>query len=208
MHSFKDTHGRAWNLEINCDVISQVKEQCGVNLIDITDPESGLMKELVVFPPLLCKFLFAALIDQAKAMKVEEREFYRAMAGDAISDAFDALQEELLLFSPRHRRKLLAEVLAKNREVEAAGVELMLMRLADPGLKQEALAAMDRKVRLQIEEALRELGPNGSTVRASGTGSSTNAGPPPGSCGSTGQGGGLGEPSNASPTGPGDPIAT
>ncbi len=207
MHSFKDARQRAWNLEVNCDVIAQVKQACGVNILDLMDPDSGLMKEVVTFPPLLCKFLFAALGEQAAALKVEEREFSRAMAGDAISEAFEALQDELLLFCPRHRRDLLTEVLKKNREVEAAGTELMLARLADPSLKEQALAAMDARVRLQIEEALSQLGPRGADS-PSATGSSASAGPPPDSSASPVPDLTPGEPCNGLPTGPGGPTAT
>jgi hypothetical protein len=205
MHSFKDARGRAWNLEINCDVIAQVKEACGVNILDLADHESGLLKEVATFPPLLAKFLFSALQEQAAAMKIEERDFSRAMSGDALGEALDALLAELVLFFPKHRRELLQAVLEKNKEVEQAGLNLTLDRLKDPALQDQVVAAMDRKLRLQIEEALRELGPEDE---ASEIGSLVSVGPPPDSSDLPLPDLTPGEHFSGSPTEPGDHTPT
>ena len=202
MHEFRDTKDRTWKLEINVDSIEQVKEQCGINLLDMADPDSGLMREINAFPPLVGKLLFAAVADQAKTKEVDEREFKRSMSGDCLSLAIDALLEEIVLFFPKHRRSLLLAVLDKNREVEQAGTDLMLTRLADPELKEQALAAMDRRVKLQIAEALSDLGP-----APAASGSSPTAGPPPDFSASLAPDHTPGDDSSGSPTAPGDLIA-
>lgn len=181
MHEFTDTKGRPWKLDVNVDTIEQVKAACDVNLLDLADPDSGLMREVNAFPPLIGKLLFAALADQAKAKEVDEREFKRSMSGDTLAAATDAILDEIVLFCPSHRRKLLQAVLDKNREVEEAGTALMMARLSDPGVKEKALAAMDREVTARLAEALEKLGPPAKDTAASPSaiGSSSSAGLPP-----------------------------
>ena len=145
MHSFTDSKGRPWQLELNVDVIEQVKAECGVNLLDVADPDSNLLKELVTFPPLVAKLIFAAVADQAKLKEVDDREFRRSMNGDTLQAAHEALLDEVILFSPKHRRSLLQAVREKQSEVEEAGVKLAMDRLTDPELTRQALEQMLRQ---------------------------------------------------------------
>ena len=178
MQSFKDTRGRAWNVEINCDTIERVKAACDANLLDLADPESDLLREVNLFPPLLGRLLFPIVAEQAAAMKVDETEFKRGLNGQVLSDATDALLGEIVLFFPKHRRDLLSAVLEKNKEVQQAGSELALERLTNPDLKKQALEAMDREISAQIRRALANLGPAAPGVSTS----SASAGTPPGCC--------------------------
>lgn len=205
MHSFIDSKGRPWQLEINVDVIEQVKIECKTNLLDIADPDSNLMHELVAFPPLIAKLLFSAMADQAKVKEVDDREFRRSMNGDTLQAAHEALLDEIILFSPKHRRRLLQAVREKNQEVEEAGVDLALTRLNDPALKDQTLAAMDRQVRMRIEESLRDLG---QAESPSEIGLSTSAGTLPDSSDSPAPDLTPTENSESSPMEPGDPTAT
>ena len=205
MHTFTDSKGRPWQLEINVDAIEQVKIDCGINLLDVADPDSNLMQELVAFPPLIAKLLFSAMADQAKVKEVDDREFRRSMNGDTLQAAHEALLDEIILFSPKHRRRLLQAVREKNQEVEEAGIDLAMGRLNDPALKDQALAAMDRRVRMKIEESLRELGQAESPLA---TGSLTNVGTPPDSSASPAPDLTPIENSENLPTEPGDPTAT
>ena len=205
MHPFTDSKGRPWQLEVNCETIEQVKAQCGVNILDIAVFDSDVAREIALFPPLLCKLLFSALAEQAKTKEVDDREFRRSMNGDAINAAHEALLDEIVLFSPKHRHQLLQAVRDKNREVEEAGLALALEKLNDPAMKSRALEAMERQTRRQIEEALKALEPLTPENR-SATGSSTSAGRPPDS--STGPVPALtpGDGSSGSPTEPTGPL--
>ena len=204
MKEFHDAKGRPWQLEMNCDVIERVKEICGVNILDMADSDSNLLKEINVFPPLLAKLLFAALADQAKTKEVDEREFRKSMSGDSLSEATDALFEEIALFFPKHRRNLLQAVLKKNKELEEAGVELAMGRLADPELKRKAVEALDQQVSQRIAEALSQLAAQDSRLA---TGSLMSAGQPSDSSASLVQDPIPGDVSNVLPTGPGGPLA-
>ena len=159
MKTFKDSKDATWEIAVNCDTVEAIKEACGVNVLDLLDPESGLSQEVRLFPPLLAKLLFAALANQAKVKEVDDREFRRRMNGDALAEASDALLEEIISFSPRHRRQVAAAVLEKNREVEHAATALALTRLADPELQTRVMAALENKLREEMAAALERLNP-------------------------------------------------
>ena len=175
MKTFLDTKGRSWELAVNCDTIEAVKAACDANVLDLLDPESDLMQEVTGFPPVIAKLLFAAVTDQAVIKGVDDREFRRSMAGDALADAFDALREELISFCPKHRRRVAAAVLEKNRDVEEAAADLALAKLADPELKAKLLEALETNLRREMETALERLSGTGGGPIAS----SSAAGTPP-----------------------------
>ncbi len=182
MHEFRDSKNRPWRLELNCDTVEEIKAQCAVNVLDLLDPQSDLAKEIAVFPPVIGKLLFAAVSDQAKTAGVDDREFRRSMNGETLNAAYWALQEEVVLFSPRYRQRVAAAILDKNREVQAAAEELALERLADPGLKSQVMEALDNELRKQMSEALKRIGketPRDGAETASAIASSTAAGGPP-----------------------------
>ena len=143
---------------MNCDTVEQIKADCGVNVLDILDPQSDLAKEVATFPPVIGKLLFAAIGDQAKTAGVDDREFRRSMNGETLNQAHDALLEEIVLFSPKHRQKVAAAVLEKNREVQQAAEELALARLADPELKGQVMEALEASLRTEMEAVLKRLG--------------------------------------------------
>jgi hypothetical protein len=207
MKEFRDDKDRTWQLSVNCDTVEAVKADCGCNLIDLADPDSDLLREVTLFPPLIAKLLFAMLGEQAKVKGVDDREFRKSMGGDALDEAKEALFEELINFCPKRQRPFLKAVLDKNREVQEAGISLALARLNDPELVKQSVAALDQRVRSEMESALARLAPRGEESPMA-NGSSTNAGPSRDS--STGPSPGLtpGDGSNASLTAPGDPLAT
>ena len=82
------------------------------------------------------QLLWPALVDQAKTKEVDEREFRRSINGDVLATARDILLEEIVSFSPRHRRTVAAAVLEKQKAVEEAAAEMALARLADPDLER------------------------------------------------------------------------
>jgi len=176
MHEFLDSKGRPWHIEINLDTIELVKADCGVNVLDIADPDSDLLKELAVFPMLVGKILFAALSDEAKTKEVDAKEFRRSIGGEAFQKGYDALLDEVILFSPPRRRQILQAVRDKNREVEEEGISLAMQKLSDPNLKTQAMEAMDRQLSQRIKEAIENL--SGGIASHSVNGSSSGAMPP------------------------------
>ncbi|MGO9111168.1 MAG: hypothetical protein ACLP9L_18240 [Thermoguttaceae bacterium] len=173
MKTFKDSKDRNWSLEINCDSIEQIKADCGCNVLDVLDPQSDLSQEIMAYPPLAAKLIFAAVAEQAKIKEVDDREFRRSMNGDALSAAHDALMEEIINFSPKYRRNVAAAVLEKNRDVQNAAAELAMIKLQDPELKTKIMTALETALRREMEIALERMGgrePDSATESLSAVG--------------------------------------
>ena len=109
------------------------------------------------FPPLLGQLLWPALTDQAKTKEVDEREFRRSINGDVLSAARDILLEEIVNFSPKHRRTVAAAVLQKQRVVEEAAAELALTKLADPELQAQVMEALETSLATEMRAAVAKL---------------------------------------------------
>ena len=157
MKTFQDSKNRTWRIELNCDNVAAIKETVGVNVLDIAEKDSELLKQLTDYPPMVAEIVFVAIQDQAATAGVDKTEFRRSLNGDAISAAWEGLLAEIVNFSPKSRRSLLAAVLDKQREVEEAATDLALARLNDPALKANLMAALETQIRGDIEKSLESL---------------------------------------------------
>jgi hypothetical protein len=173
MQTFTDARNRTWQLSIDCDTVEQIQEKLGINVLDLMDRESGLLSELSNFPPLVCKILTVAIAEQLAAAKVSDADFRKAMNGDTLSDAAEALLAEIVNFSPKSRRPLLQAVLAKSREVQEAGTKLALDRLQDPALSSQLLAVLEERIAAEMREAVEGLGERESSASGSWSGAGT-----------------------------------
>lgn len=101
MRTFTDNAGRTWTIAINVDAIKRVRGMLDVNLLEIV--EGTLIERLIRDPVLLCDVVYAVCKPEADEKGINDEEFGRAMAGDAIEHATKALLEELVGFSPSPR---------------------------------------------------------------------------------------------------------
>jgi hypothetical protein len=143
MKKFTDCAGRSWVVAINVDAIKRVRA-AGVDLMSIIEADGKLIGQLTTDPVILVDVIYLVCKPQADSLKVTDEDFGRAMAGDALDGATDALLEELIAFFPKGRRTILTKVLAKVRaaetsatlraavQVDAIDVEALLDRLQQP----------------------------------------------------------------------------
>lgn len=118
MKTFKDNAGRPWDVEINVAAVKRIRSLTGADLIDT----AGVVPRLINDPVLLCDVIYAACKPQADARGVSDEDFGRAMAGDAIEHATEAMLDELVSFSrsPRDRAILGRVIKATNAAMERA----------------------------------------------------------------------------------------
>ena len=140
MHTFNDTLGRTWSVAINADAIRRVRGLLKINLVDALDGK--LVEQLVGDPVLLCDVLFALCQEEAEAKQVTDRDFGRALSGDAVDDATRALLEELVDFSPSAKRTVFRKALDKLKRLQGIAVETALRRLESDELEQRMLATL------------------------------------------------------------------
>lgn len=140
MHTFLDTRGRTWIITINVDAIRRVRALLGVNLLDVV--EGNLLERLVSDPILLCDILFALIRPEAEARQISDEDFGRALGGDALDQATNALLEELVDFFPSGKRVVLRKALEKLRTLEALALETATRRLESGELEQKLVEAL------------------------------------------------------------------
>lgn len=154
MRVFRDNAGREWSVEINVAALKRVKSLVGVDLLGVLD--GTLVERLIRDPVLLCDAVYAVCKPQADERSVGDEDFGRAMAGDAIEHATEALLEELVSFCPSPRdRQNLGRVLKATRQVMDKARDLVEARLASGELEKAA------------EQALRTLGSSSGSAPAS-----------------------------------------
>jgi len=148
MRQFKDNEGRAWTVAINVAALKRVRGLVGVDLMQVM--EGTLIEKLVRDPVLLCDTVYAVCKPEADARSVTDEDFGRAMAGDAIEAATQALLDELVDFCPSPRdRANLGRVLTATRSVMDKARDLTEKKID----QMTAGDAMDRLVAQAVQSS-------------------------------------------------------
>ncbi|HMQ16777.1 MAG TPA: hypothetical protein PKC49_12465 [Phycisphaerae bacterium] len=130
MKTFNDNAGRTWTLAVNVDAIKRVEGLIkGVNLANLTHGDPPLLTRLETDIVLLCDVIFALVKPQADQLGVSDEEFGKAMGGDAIIAAHDALWEELNGFFRQLRRTDTARAIEKQATLVKATVAAIEQRV-------------------------------------------------------------------------------
>ena len=127
MKTFTDNAARAWTIQVNVDALKRVKSLLDVDLMEAVDGK--LLQRMLDEPILLCDIIYALCKPQADAASVTDEDFGRAMAGDAIDNATQALLEELVDFFPQRRRALLTKVLDKLKKLDSLALATVTDRI-------------------------------------------------------------------------------
>ncbi len=118
MHTFADNLGRTWYVAINVATIRRVRAALDVDLYAMVDDGMQELGKLVADPVRLADVLYVLCQEEAAAKNISDEDFGRALGGDAITSAAEALVEELVDFFPDERsRAALRRVIAAGRQV-------------------------------------------------------------------------------------------
>ena len=142
MHRFTDNEGRTWVVNVNVDAIKRVRSLCNIDLLEAVDGK--IIDKLIADPITLCDCLYVVCKPQADELKVTDEDFGRAMAGDCLEQATQALLEDLVDFFPSRRRQILKQALGKMKTVETRALDLAEARLMGPELDKEINAILER----------------------------------------------------------------
>lgn len=121
MHSFTDSMGREWKLDINVAAMRRAKKEG----IDLSMPVSQ-MQEFVMDDVFLTDALFAICAVQAKAQGITLEQFETGLNGAILAEARDRLWDALAeYFDPGKSQMLLAAVAATRDEMAKASATLI-----------------------------------------------------------------------------------
>lgn len=141
MKSFRDTENREWIISVNVTTLKRVKGLLGVDLLSAFDPKSELLQRLIADPILLVDVVYCVCKEEADKRNITDEDFGRAMAGDPIEAATEAVFEELANFSPR-TRQLYRKALAKLSAFQAKAIQLAEVKLDNPELDNQLQAIL------------------------------------------------------------------
>jgi hypothetical protein len=159
VHKFTDAKGREWRIELTYGVLQQVKEDLGIDLLDVQSggaKSQGLGFDLTAF----INLLFVVCEDQAKEANLSDVDFGRSLGGSALKEAFDAFQAEYVdffQFSPA-TQQILTTSLGTAKEATEALTAMALEEISSPETKaamQEKLESSRDSMRGSIAAALR-----------------------------------------------------
>ncbi len=142
MKTFTDNTGRKWTIEVNVQAIKRVRGLIDVDLMDAVGGD--LIERLLGDPVLLCDVVYCLCKPEADERGISDEEVGRAMAGDAIEEATEALLEELVDFFPPKKRALLRKAMDKLDRFQDAAIELAHKKLDDPELEATLRKELDR----------------------------------------------------------------
>ena len=158
---FRDDQGRPWLLALTVESAKRVKAAVFVtgedgksvpfDLIDtatINQTITILRSQYLVVGETLC----AILAKQIEERGLTREQFLDGLRGDSLDDAAKAIEEELIGFFPKSKRKMIALIASKMEEVqlammlqaeaqlEAANVENLLGQSGTPSTKRQELS--------------------------------------------------------------------
>lgn len=154
MSKFTDNKDREWELLVNVPTIRDVRKTCKVNL---GDPTGRAIDAIAKDPELLVDVLFVLCESQAKERDVSADDFGRALFGDEIDAATEALIEAHVNFSRGRTRLLLRKTMEKTKEARTLGMDVAIKKLEDPALMERVQAEMEKKMDREVEESLTRL---------------------------------------------------
>ena len=131
MAKFSDRNGKVWKIEFTVAAAKRMKD-AGYDLTRALDADGEFLSQLRSDPVYLVDAIYEACKTQAEAEGVTPEEFGEGLYGKSIDDATEAFLDELVVFS-RGRGQLLSRLVAKTKEMEAAGMQRAMTALEKLG---------------------------------------------------------------------------
>lgn len=123
MQKFIDSLGREWSVSLTVAELEQILEQTNVDVGRTTDI-AKLFEDTRVF----LKVLWVFIGDQIRVAGVTEQDVKRAIDADAMGRAVEAVQREILFFSPnrQHIAKLADAIKDRQERLIGPGIERVI----------------------------------------------------------------------------------
>lgn len=186
MATFKDTSGREWRVEFDGLLLDDVLTETG---LDLSDLSCGALAQLDHHASSLVKVLRVLCGDEIRERNLQPREFARALRGDALVEALEAVLGAARDFFPPSVWSAMESRLKSQREFNRQWREIrpMLAKLNEPevppALQQAVMEALVEMMELGDSQSLRDAmsaGGRAGIPPTSASSSPENAESPPG----------------------------
>lgn len=114
MHSFTDSEGRRWTFVVNVLAVRRVKQQTGIDLLALLDPEQAAFQKITEDPLAMIDVILAVLDDDLQRAGISDEDFLRALDNEQIMlDATRACVEAVINFSPKPKAATMRRAFGK-----------------------------------------------------------------------------------------------
>ncbi len=142
MYAFTDRLGRPWRLDLNYQEVRRLTAAVGVNLLKVLDPGDATLERLTGDIEFLVDLLWAIVAPQAAAAGVTDEDFGRALSGEILDEAADALVLEIAGFFRRRQRELLLKMWGRIEQIADLVGEEAAKRLDSPEIEARVQATI------------------------------------------------------------------
>lgn len=126
MHKFVDTKGDEWPVEVTYGEIAKVKNELGINLVELFDDNATALADIADSPELIVSVTFCLVEKYADAKGIGPEDFAYRMGGDVLLAALDAIVKATIDFFPNpRRRESLAGIYSRLQEAGNKAIESM-----------------------------------------------------------------------------------
>jgi hypothetical protein len=153
MQKFTDAENRTWHIEVTVPVVRRVLGRLEVQLLDLIDVDGPLFKRLLKDPCFLCDVLFVICEPQATGLNVSDEDFGRALRGNALEDATEALLRGIADFFPDAKREVLMNLLGKMDRYQELALRVISQRLTAETKKLDTPEGVE-EIELEISQAI------------------------------------------------------
>lgn len=124
MHSFTDTAGREWQIELTIGAVKQLKvSELKIDLLKINEGKPTLLTRLFTDIELGIDVIWELVRKQAEERGLTVIDFVEALGGDAATDAKDAFDQELVDFFRQLRRTQEMRAVEKMRKTITRAIQ-------------------------------------------------------------------------------------
>lgn len=153
---FTDTEGREWSFRVDGPLIQDVREQCGIDIAKLDQPE--VWHQLYEDVELQVNVLHSLLFDQCREREIDARGFARAIGpGDVREHAVNAMMDAIELFFQPGRRSLWRSTCEMNREMLEEGMRQAIAKIQNPAMRQKMLQEMGHRMDSELQKTLTRL---------------------------------------------------
>jgi len=133
MRQFKDTAGRTWTINLTTPDIKAVKSLLNVDMLSIKDFVDSADQDF----PMVVDVLFVLIRSEAEKLGITDIMFGRAMAGDCIEEASQALIDELIDYFPKKKREMWKNAWKKTGQVQSRLIDIETKNLETMDVEAE-----------------------------------------------------------------------
>lgn len=157
MRSFTDAKGRSWEIVVDVYGIRRVRDLLKIDLQGIWEKGKKSLSEIIEDCSTVIDVVYVLCKDKADELGISDMDFGRGIGGDNLQAAADALEDEIINFTPSPtKRATLKKVMKKEKQAEAIRskvVDEKISEMSDEKIEQEFKEILEKAIKKESHRA-------------------------------------------------------